>query len=341
MTIVGGLDLHRKQITYDVVDTETGQLHRGRITPAERGAVREWMSRFADEAVELAVEAGTGWRFVVEECQQAGAVVHLAEPAEVSSSRGRKKRAKTDRLDAAWLRELLEDGRIPESWLPPSHVLELRATARLYRTLMEERTGWMRRIHAVQFHHGAPREIRMSSVRDRERMLDAEQLSPSGRESIAVALRVIDSLEAEAERLHQRLVRFAGAQPGCRALQQEYGIGKLTSAVIWSELGDARRFSSSDDAVRHSGLDISIYSSDGKRSPGKLTRQGPPQLRWALYEAGRCAARTSSPDHHYHQQVARRLGNKRATLSVARKLVRRCHHRLRELGDEAMIDIGA
>lgn len=296
------------------------------------------MTPFADQHVDLAVEGCTGWRFVVEECRAADVQVHPAEPAQTASARGGKKRAKTDRLDARWLRELLEDGPVPESWIPPTHVLEIRAKARLYRSLMDERTGWLRRIHAVQFHHGAARENRLSSTADRERLLGCEALSASGRQSIAVAMPVIDSLDAEADRLRQELIGFAGRQPGCRALQQEYGIGKLLSAVIWCELGDARRFSSSDDAVQDSGLDISIYSSDGKRSPGRLTRQGPPLLRWALYEAARCAARPSSPDHAYYEKVAARLGNKRATLSVARKLARRCYHRLRALGDQAMAE---
>jgi len=128
-------------------------------------------------------------------------------------------------------------------------------------------------------------------------------------------------------------------QPGCRELQHEYGIGPLSAVVIWCEMGDARRFASSRNAVRHTGLDISVYSSDNKRSRGHLTRQGPPLLRWALYEAGRCASRTTSPDHIYYEQVAKRLGKRRAAMSVARKLARRCHHRLRALGDTALAPI--
>jgi hypothetical protein len=62
-----------------------------------------------------------------------------------------------------------------------------------------------------------------------------------------------------------------------------------------AELGDPRRFSSSRHAVRHTGLDVAVYSSDGKRTPGRLARQGPPVLRWALFEATKCAARPSSP----------------------------------------------
>ena len=109
--------------------------------------------------------------------------------------------------------------------------------------------------------------------------------------------------------------------------------------VVWCELGDTRRFSSSAQAVRHTGLDVTIYSSDGKRGRAHIARQGPPLLRWALYEAGMCASRPTSPDHAYFTQVANRLGKKRAAISVARKLTRRCHHRLRALGDAAFAEI--
>jgi transposase len=72
---------------------------------------------------------------------------------------------------------------------------------------------------------------------------------------------------------------------GCRALQCHYGIGWLCAVIIWAEIGDARRFSSSDRLVRFAGLDVTVYSSDGKCSPGHLSRQGSPGLRWAAGSA--------------------------------------------------------
>ena len=103
MAIVAGFDVHRAQITFDALDTETGEVMRGRIdaTPA---AVTRWVARFAGREIDVAVEACTGWLFVCEALAAAGAVAHLAEPVETSALRGRKRRAKTDREDARWLR---------------------------------------------------------------------------------------------------------------------------------------------------------------------------------------------------------------------------------------------
>src|SRR5213083_827010 len=139
MTIVGGLDLHRKQITFDLVETETGRVRRGRIAPAHREAVRRWLAGLPDGGpVDLAVEGCTGWRFVVEECGVAGARAHLAEPAAAAALKGRRQHAKTDRLDARHLRELLEAGKLPECWMPPQLVVQTRAKVRLYKDLLDE-----------------------------------------------------------------------------------------------------------------------------------------------------------------------------------------------------------
>jgi transposase len=134
-----------------------------------------------------------------------------------------------------------------------------------------------------------------------------------------------------------RLRAYARKQAGCRTLIDGiYGIGELISVTILAELGDARRFQNSRDAVRYSGLDITVYQSDQHRSPGHLSRQGPPALRWALYEAAQAARRPTSPDRQYYLQAAERIGGNRACIAVARKLLKRSYHLLRELGDQAL-----
>ncbi len=72
-SIVGGLDIHRKQITFDYLDTVTGEVRRGQIAPADRAHLRAWLVRFAGrDDVAFAVEGCTGWRYVTEELAAAG-----------------------------------------------------------------------------------------------------------------------------------------------------------------------------------------------------------------------------------------------------------------------------
>jgi transposase len=106
-------DVHRGQITFDALDGVTGEVTTGRIVPADRDGLRGFLRRWDGQPVEAAVEATTGWRFVVEEPQRAGTSTFLAEPAETSAQRGPKRRAKTDKRDARLLRDLLLERRLP------------------------------------------------------------------------------------------------------------------------------------------------------------------------------------------------------------------------------------
>ena len=339
MAVFVGLDVHRAQITFEALDTNTGEVQTGRVRPSNRHTFRLFLQGFDGADLVVAVEAMTGWRFVVEELQRIGAEVHLAEPAEVSTRRDTKRRAKTDRLDARLLRELLMERRLPEAWIPPSHLLDLRAKVRLRKTLVSQRTQWLQRIHAVLFHHGVAVEAgRLGRLEgDRlEEQLAALELPEAARQQITVARALIVALNAQLHDLELELERIARRMPGCRALMTHYGIGPRVATAIVAELGDPNRFTSSRQAVRCAGLDITVHQSDVRRRAGRLSRQGSPVLRWALFEAAQTAARPASPDHDYYLQLKDRLGANRAALTIARKVVRRAHHTLRALGEEAI-----
>src|SRR6266498_2563730 len=309
MRIVVALDVHRRQITYKTLNRESGEVWRGRIAPATRGAVREWLEQFAG-------------------CE-----------AETAGKRGRKRRAKTDNADCDLQLRLLLAGELPESWIPPAQILELRTRVRMRKTLVDQRSAWQQRLQAQLFHQGVPAGLKPRTRAGREALATVE-LSPSGRELVLLALRMIETLDRELAPLDRWLQAFAPRQPGCRALiERLYGVGVVSATAIVAELGDCRRFTSSDDAVRHTGLDVTVYQSDSKRAPGHLSHEGPELLRWALFEAALSAARAGSPDHAYYLQVAERIDHNRAGLSVARKLCRRAYHILRELGDEALAPV--
>ncbi len=114
MPIVGGLDIHRKQLTFDYLDTVTGEVRRGQIAPAGRAHLRGWLARFAGrDDVAFAVEGCTGWRYVAEELAAAGIAAYVGEPADTATARSRKRHAKTGKTDSRHLRVLLAEGRLP------------------------------------------------------------------------------------------------------------------------------------------------------------------------------------------------------------------------------------
>ncbi len=336
MAIVGGMDIHRKQLTFDYLDTVSGEVRRGQVRPADRAGLREWLARFAGRGdVEFAIEGCTGWRYVAGELAAAGVGVHLAEPADTAAARGRKRRAKTDRGDSRHLRDLLAAGTVPECWIPPAHVLECRALLETYHDLRSEHTAWVRRIHAVHFHQGAP-ALPAGRAGD-DPAAAAGHLSAAGQLQVAVAADVLACLEARLGDLRARIRAEAAAMPAARELAARlYGAGPVASLAMACWLGGAHRFSSSRQAVRFTGLDITVWSSDARRSPGRLSRQGPAVLRWALYEAGKAHARAGAPDHACYAQVKDRCNGKRAALSEARKLVRQAARILAGLGPDAL-----
>jgi transposase len=344
MSMVCGLDLHRRQITFDALVVESGQVWTGRVWQPDRERLRRWLrddvaAHANGGPVAIAVEGCTGWRYVVEEVLAAGFEAHLAEPADTQAARGRKRHAKTDRSDSRLLRELLADGRLPESWIAPTVVLEWRERVRLYKTLVDQRSTWVQRIHAELFQHGVT--VPESAIRwgGTRQLLEDNQLeiSAAGRQRIAAAYRMIDAITIESRPLKADLQRFGQRQPGCRALvDNQYGIGGLLAVAIWSELGDCQRFSRSDQVVRHSGLDVTVDASDRRRAGGFLSRQGPQMLRWALFEAAKNASHRRSPDHDYYADVKAHLDAKLATISMARKLARRCFHVLRTVDPDVV-----
>jgi transposase len=283
--IAGGLGIHRKQLTSGYLDTESGEVKRGRIIPADRVHLRAWLVRFGGrDDVAFALEGCTGWRYVAEELAGAGVAAHVAGPADTAFARGRKRHAKTDRTGSRHLRELLAEGRLPECWIPPPVILECRALLETYHDLRAEHTAWVQRIHAVFFHQGAPAlgEAALRTGRDLQavRASAAAHLSPAGQLQVATALEMTGALEARLEVVPHELLDAARHLTGAKVLAARlYGVGPVTALALTCWLAGEGRLSSSRKAVRFAGLDITVYSSDSRRSPGRLSRQGLEQQR--------------------------------------------------------------
>ncbi len=339
MPIVGGLDIHRKQITFDYLDTATGEVKRGQIAPADRAHLRSWLVRFAGRNdVAFALEGCTGWQYIAEEL--AVSASRRTSPSRLiprspaaASGTPKPTRPTAGTCGCCWPRAGCRSAgsRPATSW----------NAGRCWRpTTTCGPSTPHRRSCAVLFHHGAP-ALGEGVLRTEQGVAAlraaADCLSPAGPLQVATALEVTAALEARLHELRHQLLDAARHLTGAKVLAARlYGVGPVTALAMTCWLGGEGRFSSSRKAVRFAGLDVTVYSSDRKGPPGRLSRQGPPVLRWAVYEAGKTHARSSAPDHGYYATVKDRCNGKRAALSEARKILRQACHILTELGDDAL-----
>jgi transposase len=124
--------------------------HRTNLVASQSSADRESLSKWAEQwqgrVVAVAIEATTGWRWVWRELVESGFEVRLAEPLQARALLGRRRSAKTDRLNARWLARLLAKEMLPQSWIPPEEIHLLRDRTRLRKALAEDRRAIPRRL---------------------------------------------------------------------------------------------------------------------------------------------------------------------------------------------------
>ena len=117
--LYGAIDIHKHVFQAAVFDPASGEVVEQRF-PATRERLGDWAIEWQGRLTAVAIEATSGWRWVVRELQQCGFVVQLADPGQAVALKGKRRRAKTDRLDARWLAMLLAKQMLPAAWIPPS-----------------------------------------------------------------------------------------------------------------------------------------------------------------------------------------------------------------------------
>src|SRR5262249_43577252 len=233
----------------------------------------------------VAIEATTGWRWVWRELVARGFDVRLAEPVQARALLGRRRTAKTDRRDARWLARLLAKEMLPESWIPPEQIQQLRDRTRLRKALSEDRRRWGRRLHAFLLHEGWPCSKSRLLTPAGLRWVASLKLPTHARLQVDSLLAIIGALETQLDAVDAELRRFARADQRCLALESIYGIGPILACHLLAEIGEVSCFRRAGQITRLAGLDPVVDESGETRRRGHLAKAGSPHLRWALVEA--------------------------------------------------------
>jgi transposase len=232
-------------------------------------------------------------------------------------------------VDAAILAQLLRADLLPEAWLAPAKVRQLRALLRHRISLVRLGTQLRNRIHAVAADHGYDRSASYWTGPGRGWLAELG-LPPASREIITDCLAVIDALALLTDRIDGELHQHAKADPRVRALRTLPGVGEFTALVMVAEIGDITRFPSARKLASWAGLTPTVRGSDLKVRHGHISKQGSTRLRWVMNQAAQTAKRSPEFATSY-AAIAKRRGKKIATIAVARKLLTRAWHLLSEM----------
>jgi transposase len=324
MSIYVGIDVHRKRSQIAVVD-QCGEVQVNRNVP---NGVEPVLSVIGDLPLgtSVAFEAAYGWGWLVELLDAYGFEPHLVHPTRCKAIAAA--RLKNDKVDAATLAQLLRADLLPEAWIAPPPVRQLRALLRHRCQLVRLRTMLRTRIHAVLADYGYDRPGGCWSAPGRA-WLASLDLPAVSRRVIEDNLSLLDGLDIPIGALDGEIHERAKTDRRVKVLMALPGVGELTAMIILAEVGDISRFGSARKLASWAGLTPTVRGSDRTVRHGHISKQGSTWLRWILCEAAQTAKR--HPDFaDTYAGISRRRGKKIATTAIARKLLTRAYHLLIE-----------
>ena len=307
-----GLDIHRGFCEVAIAED-------GVIRPARRiGTAPAELATFAaslrpDDTVTL---EATGNAMAIARILEPHVRVVLANPKATKAAT--RLRAKTDRIDARTLAQLLASGFLPDVWQPDPATAVLRRQVSRRAHLVKQRTRAKNQVHAALIRNlvGRPPASDLFGRRGRE-WLAGVDLPADERDGVEASLRAIDFLDVEVARLAAAVL----ASPEMRRLMTLPGVSGTTAATLVAVIGDVHRFPAPGRLVAYLGLDprVSQSGEDAARH-GRISKQGAAVARQVLVEAAWVATRTAGPLRAFAQRLAGRRGWNVAIVAVARKL---------------------
>ena len=329
-----GLDLHKRFIQVSILDRRGDEILAERFR-SDQAVLSEQVDRWlalkgADKGLAVALEASGCfvWAYDLLKAKLGKQAVSVAAPSKVKAIA--EAGEKTDASDAWWLAYLLQERRLPEAFVAEGNLRELRIASRELRSVVDERSDLMRRMRSHLAQLGVSfAKSDWASVPGRQRittLVDQAEASEGLRgQAIARLWQRIQALDEEVKHWNQQVQSLSKKFDQVALLDEQLpGVGPVIAAIVWSELGDPDRYRSAKAYAKATGLSPGYRESGGRRSKGRITREGSAHVRWALTRAVlscmRCTKGPGVAVKAWVQRQARRKPRKAAMVAAARKL---------------------
>lgn len=312
-----GIDYHTKFAVATRMQKDGKVISKDKVMNT-KADIQNYLSLLPQNS-QVVLEATNNWYAFVEWSNDFPLEVKLAHPLKLKAIASA--RIKTDSIDSKILADLLRSDFIPESYIAPKEVRDIRELVRYRTTLVRIRTQFVTRIHAVLFKVGEKiKATDVTGVKGRKEIgaLDVREIY---KQEIASCLKMCDSLSEQIKIFGDEIEIKAVLSDDAKLLMSIPGIAFFSSLLITSEIGDYKRFSSSKKLCSFAGLVPSVYASGGKTRLGKITKLGSANLRFVLLQAVPHVVKKSKHLGGLYQKIRKKHGEKVARIAIARRLL--------------------
>jgi transposase len=291
-----GCDVHRDYSVFRMMD-ERGDLSGPLRVGHRDGEMQRFLKTLPPESP-VAIETCGGWMWMVRAMEEAGLEPHLAHALKVKQRIAGPRQ--TDESDAGGLAMLLRNGTLPEVWIAPPGIRDLRGLVRSRLAIRRYQTCFKNRIHGTLNQYGVKHAVEAEddvdvrdwfSVQAQAQLMKAiDGLPTATREALRQEYLTVRELERRIQSLELAIKARIGNLGWLRLLRTLPGVGPILSATIWLEIGDIRRFASAQNLALYAGLVPSVQSSGGKTWRGPVPKSCNPYLKWTFVEAANVVA---------------------------------------------------
>jgi transposase len=331
-----GIDVHRDFCEVAIVEGGVARL-AGRV--ATKPEEVELFARSLASTDEVTLEATANAVAIARIIEPHVCRVVLANPKAVKDAT--RLRAKTDKIDAKTLAQLLATGFLARVWTPDEATRVRRRLISRRCQLVRQRVREKNQIHAVLQRHlvGKPPMTDAFGVKGRRWLAEQVPSLPLDEQlTVQACLRQIDFVDSELELLDRQIADDVLASEDSRRLMTLPGVSAVTATAVIAAVGDVSRFPTPRHLVGYLGLDPRVRQSGSDPARhGRISKQGPGEVRGLLVEAAWHAARTTGPLRAFAERIKARRGTNIATVAVARKLVVIAWHMLSRSEDYAFM----
>lgn len=316
MQLFAGLDVHQDSITATIKDDAGNPVRVQKVETNEDG-VRYLFRRMKN--IKAVFEASRSWTYYAALLRPYCKELIMAHPLKVRAIASA--RIKNDKIDSNVLCDLLMGGLIPQSYMPPQKIIELRDVLRYRVSLGRLRGKIKNKVHNILAREGKKCDFK-SPFGPRARLwINHLELKPNNRRELEYNLGLIDNLSNEIAKLDKDIENLKLLYPEVDLLTSILGVGVYSGLLILAEIGDISRFPTPQKLAAYSGLISSTYQSGENCYQGRITKQGSKWLRWILVECAFTSIKKRHRIQKFYLRIKHKRGTQKAIVATARKML--------------------